>query len=70
MQTGLNFLEQLATASRAGSPQKEKSAPSIDSFVDRDERTGENFLRIPMPKPEMLDKALGAIGALLERFRR
>ncbi|HWE03418.1 MAG TPA: helicase-related protein [Tepidisphaeraceae bacterium] len=70
LQTGLTFLEQLATASRDGSQPKEKIATVAGSFVGRDDRTGENYLRIPMPKAEILDKALGAIGALLERFRK
>jgi hypothetical protein len=38
--------------------------------VARDERTGENYLKFPMPRPEVLDRALQAFSALLEGFRR
>jgi hypothetical protein len=61
-------LEQLATASRA-KPGENAGSPGV-AFVRRDERTGESYLRFPVPSPEVLDRALGAIGALLERFRK
>jgi SNF2 family DNA or RNA helicase len=70
LQTGLTLLEQLATASRSDSQLKEKRPIAAAGFVGRDDRTGENYLKIPMPKPEILDKALSAIGALLERFKK
>ena len=70
LQTGLAVLEQLASSVRPTPTQpKDAAAPGL-SFVARDDRTGENYLRIPMPTPEVLDRALGAIGALLERFKR
>ena len=65
LQSGLAILEQLATASRGAPP----STSSL-SLVRRDEKTGESYLRLPMPTPEILDRALGAISSLLERFRR
>jgi SNF2 family DNA or RNA helicase len=68
LQTGLTVLEQLATASRA-KPGENAGSPGV-AFVRRDERTGESYLRFPVPSPEVLDRALGAIGALLERFRK
>jgi hypothetical protein len=36
----------------------------------RDERTGETYLKVPVPKPEVLDQALRAVGALLESLRK
>ena len=66
LQSGLAILEQLAAASR-GAPAP--SAPGL-SLVRRDEATGENYLRIPVPSPEVLDRALQAIGTLLQRFHR
>jgi hypothetical protein len=38
--------------------------------VRRDPETGEPFLRLPVPSPEVLDQILGAASALLERVRR
>lgn len=70
LQTGLTVLEQLASASRAPS-HAARPAPSPGvSFIHRDERTGESYVRLPVPRPEILDRALGAIGALLERWKQ
>jgi hypothetical protein len=75
LQTGLTVLEQLASASRgpaapgASTPAKAPSAQGV-SFIHRDERTGENYFKLPVPNPEILDRALGAIGALLERWKQ
>jgi hypothetical protein len=38
--------------------------------VERDPRTGQDYLKIPMPDREVLDRALSAIGALLNRVGR
>jgi superfamily II DNA or RNA helicase len=65
LQSGLAFVEQLAAATRPGAAQT-----SGLSFVHRDERTGENYLKFPIPSPEVVDRLLGAVGALLERFRK
>jgi hypothetical protein len=73
LETGLKLLEQLAVASRSTStngPKRpaEPTSPAA-SIIGRDEHTGQTFLRLPMPKPEVLDQALRAIGALLEGWR-
>jgi len=65
VQTGLTLLDQLAAVSR----------PSSDTraglrFVQRDPQTGQNYLKIPVPGPEVLDRALQTIGNLLDQFRR
>ena len=70
LQTGLTLLEQLAKASQPAQRPSNQIATIGAAIVGRDERTGENYLRLPMPKPEVLDRALGAIAALLERFKR
>lgn len=77
LQTGMAVLEQLAVASRGGpasapgdvTPRPGPIQPPGVSLIHRDERTGENYFRLPVPNPEILDRALGAIGALLNRFR-
>ena len=67
VQTGLTLLEELAVASRASSSQ-----PGRDGlrFVQRDPETGQPYMRIPLPSPEVLDRALKAIGQLLGRPMR
>ena len=58
------------TAGANGSESQSKPAGLAASFIGRDERTGQSFLKLPMPKPEVLDQALQAIGALLEGWSR
>ena len=73
LQTGLALLQQLAATARPPATGKEaRATPAVGglSFVARDERTGENYLKFPMPRPEVLDRALQAFSALLEGFRR
>ena len=66
LQTGLTLLEQLAAASRS-SPEARRAGLR---FVHRDPQTGEDYLKIPMPSPDVIANALQSIGTLLDRFRR
>ena len=84
LQQGLMFLEQLAASARvAGDPARRSSAAgttsgpkdaanSTGALVEtiRDPATGRNYVRLPMPEPEALDRVLHAIGSLLESVRR
>jgi len=38
--------------------------------VERDPRTGQGYLKVPLPSPEVLDRALHAIGSMLQQFKR
>lgn len=67
VQTGLTLLEQLATASRAASSESGREGLR---FVQRDPETGHDYLRIPLPSPDVLDRALETIGQLLGRIER
>ena len=75
LQVGLNVLEQLAAQSRpasessgqADSAQSGRAAGM--SIIHRDERTGESYMKLPVPNPEVVEQALGAISKLLEQFR-
>ena len=58
------LLQQFAGAARPGA-----AAGPASSLVQRDERTGEAYLKVPMPKPEVLDQALQAIQTLLRSLR-
>ncbi len=64
--TGLSVLEQMARTSRAA--QATGNGSSRPSIVRQDERTGESYLRFPVPTREVLDRALGAVAALLEGY--
>jgi len=44
------------------------SSPTILQ-VARDERTGEPYVRLPMPSPQLLDQALQALTGLLQNLR-
>ena len=65
VQTGVALLEQLAAASHV--PRDGQSEGL--RFVHRDPHTGEDYVRIPVPSPEVLDQVLQMIGALVDRFR-
>jgi hypothetical protein len=39
-------------------------------MVRRDEQTGEDYLRLPVPPPAVVDQALRALSGLLESLRR
>jgi hypothetical protein len=56
----------------AGSPRPAGGEPgaAIQSLVKRDEQTGETYLKLPVPAPEVLDQALRAVGALLQSLRK
>jgi superfamily II DNA or RNA helicase len=70
LETGLSLLQQLAGASHPSKGARAASASRGVSLVHRDERTGESYLKFPMPKPEIVDQVLKAVGTLLEQWRR
>lgn len=73
LQVGLGLLEQMAAQSRRTAAGAEQSGEHgtgsiiVPSMIHRDERTGEPYMKIPVPNPELLERALKAISALLER---
>jgi hypothetical protein len=71
LQVGMALLQQMAGASRGGGAAGQPTAGGLGrSLVMRDEQTGETYLKVPVPKPEVLDQALKAVGALLESLRQ
>lgn len=68
LNTGLTLLQQLASTS--GSHGGGHSGRPQGIRVDRDAQTGESFLRLQLPEPEVLDGVLSAVSKLLESFRR
>jgi hypothetical protein len=66
------LLQQLAgAAGRNGSADGKGAArpAGASPLVVRDGRTGESYLKVPLPQPEVLENALKAVGALLEGLR-
>ena len=69
LQTGLSFLEQLTGAARA-SDHPPQSTTTAASVVRRDRETGESYLHLPMPSPEVLERLLASAGEVLRGLRR
>jgi superfamily II DNA or RNA helicase len=69
LQVGMALLQQM-TSGGNGKGAGSALAGGAASLVTRDERTGETYLKLPVPKPEVLDQALRAIGTLLESLRK
>ncbi len=71
MQAGLALLTQLTDASKPKPAGGAESAGGlVQSLVRRDEQTGEQYLKLPVPPPDVLEQALRAVGGLLESLRR
>ena len=73
LQTGLSFLEQLASTRRPDTAQEtspDRSARPGLSFVRRDAKSGEPYLHLPVPSADVLDRFLGLAGDLLKRFQK
>ena len=61
LQTGLAFLQNLQGATQPGNA-------ANNNFVGRDTKTGASYLKLPMPKPEMMPQVMQALGTLLQAF--
>ncbi|MBI1913642.1 MAG: DEAD/DEAH box helicase [Planctomycetes bacterium] len=76
LQAGMALLQQVVGASKgASSPEKTKPdgktrAPAAPSLLARDEKTGETFLKLPVPPPDMLEQLIRGVGSLLEGLRK
>jgi hypothetical protein len=64
------LLQQLAVAGSGGSPPPSGNGPAPRSLVHRDEKTGETYLKLPVPSPEVVNQALQAFGELLKNFQK
>ena len=69
LQNGLELLGRLAAA--AGGPEDAGDGAASPRLFERvrDERTGQGYLRIRMPEPEVVDRLASALQALLQSVR-
>ena len=66
--TGLSLLEKLGQALAAPSAGKSPTAtPLADGLITRDRQTGQSYLKLPMPEPETLQKAIELFAALTKK---
>ena len=67
LRTGLELLAQFAAAPGPSPAAGSASSPVFERV--RDERSGQNYLRVRMPEPEVVDRVVGALQALLENLK-
>jgi hypothetical protein len=71
LETGLALLQGIAQAAKAPAKPGRSAASSQNlPAVERDSRTGSQYLRVPMPAPEVLDRALKSLAAVLQGLGR
>jgi superfamily II DNA or RNA helicase len=76
VQTGMALLQQwLAGAGRPALPGSGALPAAVGStparsLLERDEQTGETYVKIPVPSPEVIAQTLQAVGNLLQSFRK
>ena len=69
--SGVQLLDRLGRAlgaGRGGASGESAAAPTMAAaarLVERDPQTGQSFVRLPLPEPDMLEKALGLLRSLL-----
>ena len=67
LRTGLDLLSQFAAAAGTSPAAGPASSPVFERV--RDDRSGQNYLKIRMPEPEVVDRVVGAVQALLEALK-
>jgi superfamily II DNA or RNA helicase len=70
LQSGMGLLQQLVKAGSGPGATSSSNAPAQSTLVHRDEKTGESYLRLPVPPPEVVNQTLQAIQALLRSLQR
>lgn len=68
LSAGATFLNQLSQALAApGGPSPPAGGASASSLIERDDRTGQPYLKLPLPKPEALQGLLGLLSGLTKQ---
>ncbi|MHB2016483.1 MAG: DEAD/DEAH box helicase, partial [Candidatus Xenobia bacterium] len=61
LQAGLSFVQELGGVLQAA---RSGDLP-VNRLIERDEATGRNYLKLPVPDAEVMDKLVSAVGSLL-----
>jgi superfamily II DNA or RNA helicase len=67
LRAGTALLEQIARPAAGGMPAANGTAAAL---LRIDEKSGEPYLRLPVPPPQILDQALEAVGQFLGQLRK
>jgi hypothetical protein len=70
LQAGMALLQQFSGGGPKAGDAAGGGPGALGALVRRDEQTGEPYVRLPVPPPEVLDQALQALGSLLRGLRR
>jgi hypothetical protein len=68
LRTGLDLLGQFATAAGTGKAANGATPSRLFERI-RDERSGQSYVKIRMPEPEVVDRVAQALQALLDSLR-
>jgi superfamily II DNA or RNA helicase len=68
LRTGLDLLAQFTAAAGTGQAMAGATPPRLFERI-RDERSGQSYLKIRMPEPEVVDRVAHALQALLDSLR-
>jgi superfamily II DNA or RNA helicase len=70
LRAGTALIERFTQPAANGKPSANgANGSAAASLVRKDEKTGESYLRLPVPPPEVLEQALGALSKLLGGLR-
>lgn len=63
----MNLSRAIAQQNEPGTGAAEDKAPGgvAGSLIERDEATGNSYLKIPLPQPEVLNQVISGLGAIL-----
>ena len=69
LRAGTSLLEQFTRPAPATAGKPIANGQAAASLIRTDEKTGEPYLRLPVPPPQVLEQALGALQKLLGGLR-
>ena len=69
LQAGLELAQVLSAASN-GSPAAAPASGAMSSWIEKDARTGREYLRLPLPDPGAVQALATALSKLMESFAR
>lgn len=72
LSSGAEFLEKLGRAFTESTSETASPRPGdfLNRITARDERTGENYLRIPVPEPETIQKIVQVLGMFADALKK